>query len=450
MSAAPSSPVPTGVARVLTCLAVAYLAAALVLNEWVLGAAFGDGSIEPGTRIGLRLADAVLLGLGLLAILGRRNLVIAQLQLAAFAILASIASVEISLRVLEIEPSFLLAEEYRLRQMDDQLHHVLAPNLSATIRWGDRLTTYHTNSLGFRDFAVREIEPDARDRWRVLILGDSFAEGIGVEYRDGFAFRLQRLLEDSAIPAEVLSAGMVSYSPSLESRQLRKFFGAGYTTDVVILMLDVSDVYDEGHDYRDWNGFGDADRRSNAIERAEKMRAALEKEADLDHRLYPRLLGRRPRAPNPSAPRYMRGARAQWTERSETRQKRWVADGIARCSAFIREIAAQCRKREISFFLAIYPHPTQLIGAQCTDSVYRKVFADLARSRSIALIDLFPVFCNLPDWQAYFIPRDIHWNERGHTLAAEVLFSRLRRAREVHLSPSGISTSSRPPSRPSR
>lgn len=66
------------------------------------------------------------------------------------------------------------------------------------------------------------------------------------------------------------------------------------------------------------------------------------------------------------------------------------------------------------------------------------------------LIDPFPVFCNLPDWQAYFIPREIHWNERGHTLAAEVLFSRLRRAREVHLSPSGISTSSRPPSRPSR
>ena len=50
-----------------------------------------------------------------------------------------------------------------------------------------------TNSLGFRDHAVRDI-PLKSERRRTLIIGDSFGEGLGVPYEQAFASLIETAL----------------------------------------------------------------------------------------------------------------------------------------------------------------------------------------------------------------------------------------------------------------
>ena len=61
-----------------------------------------------------------------------------------------------------------------------QYHHDLKPRYDGKAIWGP--FEYHmvTNSLGFRDSSAREV-PLHGTSPRVLIMGDSFTEGIGID-----------------------------------------------------------------------------------------------------------------------------------------------------------------------------------------------------------------------------------------------------------------------------
>ncbi|MGE4609202.1 MAG: GDSL-type esterase/lipase family protein [Myxococcota bacterium] len=417
---------PRVVSLLVAGLGVIYWLCALLLNEFTLGWAFRDlPTIRPELRIALAALDGILLVLGLSAILGRRTAAIVKGHVGIIAVAASVVSVEFILRAREVLPSEVLIAKARLRRMHPSLHHALRENVESFSKWGNAIVAYSTNNLGFRDRVVRHVAKAPSEGRRVLILGDSFSEALGVEFEDAFPFRLQELLRDGETETEVLNAGIVSYSPRFEYRQLREFFERGYVTDVVVLMLDISDIGDEGKQYIGWDGYSDAERESKHRGQQQEIEAALSDEADLSSLLYPRILKRIRADETKLVPRYERIARFQWTEQEEMRALRWVDAGIAICSDFIGRIDALCAERKVAFYLGIYPHPAQLSGDHCVDSEYRMIFRGFARRNGIELIDLFPVFCELRDWPEYFIDGDIHWNARGHELVAERLFDRI-------------------------
>jgi len=412
----------------LAILAAGYGLLALLANEYTLAWAFGVPELGRELRISLAWFDATLLLLALLAFFGRRRLAIVQLNIAVAAVVASIATVECVLRIREVPESDVLVANAELRQMHPTLHHALVENVESFSKWGGAIVPYATNDLGFRDRVVRQVPKNPVGAQRVLILGDSFAEGIGVEFEDSFASRLQQLLQRSGTNTEVLTAGVVSYSPRLEYRQLRGFLDGGYHTDVVVLLLDISDVHDEGKEYADWDGYSTADRAEKRSEQQREIAAARREERRPENVLIPRLLQRLERDDTRLAPRYERVPRFLWTEKDELRALPWVDAGIGICSDYVGRIATLCAEQKIAFYLVIYPHPTQLSGEHCLDSEYRTIFRDFASRRGIALIDLFSTFCELADWRDYFIDRDIHWNPRGHALVAARLHDRLRNA----------------------
>jgi hypothetical protein len=75
------------------------------------------------------------------------------------------------------------------RRPDPDYHHGLVRNFAGYDTWGERRYRFYTNNLGFRDDAVREVPAAAATR-RILIIGDSFTEGIGVTFEESFAGRL--------------------------------------------------------------------------------------------------------------------------------------------------------------------------------------------------------------------------------------------------------------------
>ena len=92
-----------------------------------------------------------------------------------------------------------------------------------------------TNALGFRSPELPPAKPS--DRVRVLVLGDSFAYGVGVEDDATFAARLEAL--DPRL--EVQNAGVNGYPPGQELLLLREV-GLGVQPDVVLLAFFWNDV----------------------------------------------------------------------------------------------------------------------------------------------------------------------------------------------------------------
>jgi acid stress-induced BolA-like protein IbaG/YrbA len=103
------------------------------------------------------------------------------------------------------------------------------------------------NNAGLRGQNIN-IEKKA-NHFRILMLGDSFTMGKGVEDNQTFSALLQDFLntENNVCDAktiEVLNAGVDSYSPILSFIQLKRDL-APLDPDMVVLNLDVSDLIQE-------------------------------------------------------------------------------------------------------------------------------------------------------------------------------------------------------------
>src|SRR6201988_2245753 len=114
--------------------------------------------------------------------------------------------------------------------------------------WGNLRYPVITNSLGFKDASTRDVPLKSSSR-RVLVMGDSFAEGVGMSFEDSFAGLLQRAGQERSDKVEFLNAGVVSYSPSIYYKKIKYLLDAGLQVDEVVVFSDTSDVADEATSY---------------------------------------------------------------------------------------------------------------------------------------------------------------------------------------------------------
>ena len=136
-----------------------------------------------------------------------------------------------------------------------QFSHGLAPNFDGFDSFANHRYRFFTNNLGFRDSRVRRVALNSETR-RVLLIGDSFTEGVGTTFEQSFAGRLYLAGQAQPEQIEFLNAGVISYSPILYYRKIEWLLGCGLEFDEVILFSDLSDVNDEAMYYFDL----DADR----------------------------------------------------------------------------------------------------------------------------------------------------------------------------------------------
>lgn len=126
--------------------------------------------------------------------------------------------------------------------------HGFAPKLETEELWGYLRYPIITNSLGFRDASTRDVPAKPSSR-RILLIGDSFVEAMGVTYEDSFAGRLQRAGQARADKIEFLNAGVASYSPVIYYKKIKYLLESGLQFDEVLLFSDSSDVADEATTY---------------------------------------------------------------------------------------------------------------------------------------------------------------------------------------------------------
>src|SRR4030043_427107 len=131
----------------------------------------------------------------------------------------------------------------RFRLSHPYYHHGLLPDKKAIATWGPVAYPFYTNSLGMRDTGTVRVPLTTRQK-RILLLGDSHTEAVGVYAEDSFYGLLKRTGGQQGI--EILNGAAVSYSPKIHYLKAKYLLEQlGLETDEIWVFLDLSDLQNE-------------------------------------------------------------------------------------------------------------------------------------------------------------------------------------------------------------
>lgn len=162
--------------------------------------------------------------------------ILINLSLIIISTLFALVLSEVALRLAGFGPLYVSPERDRFWRYDPVLGWAHEPGQEGIFETPQFRTTVRINDNGLRDRPHSYERQD--DKKRVLVLGDSFAWGYGVEE----SRRFSQLLEKS-LNVEVINAGVSGYSTDQELLWYKNE-GIKYETDLVILSLTGNDVGD--------------------------------------------------------------------------------------------------------------------------------------------------------------------------------------------------------------
>jgi len=329
--------------------------------------------------------------------------------------------------------------------LDPVRHHAFRPGCTAIEHWGGNSYEVFTNSLGLRDERIREV-PLVDTRPRILMLGDSFTQGLGATWRDTFVGKIA-----SRFPQyEFLNGGLDSYSPSNYLNVARIVLAAGVELDEVIVFIDISDTQDEAAYYRDIDAFG-------AVTGPERKQMVTNWYSDLRFRISRHLLLTNYIFEYFELSLVRRGyyhlttelngdifdmERSAWTYRKVSETEPLVAGyaplgvegGIAREEAKMTLLWQELAKRHIPISVVVYPWPAQVVH-DTADSRQVTIWRSWCESKCMRFVSLFPVFLAAKGqcppsspgcWYASsYIFGDVHYNVAGNARVAEAVIQSL-------------------------
>lgn len=310
----------------------------------------------------------------------------------------------------------IVAPPVPYRQEDALLHHSLVPNSSGifTSAKNEFTMTYFINSAGLRNPEI----PKNKTKIRILMLGDSFTEGRGVNYSDTVSKKLNDYLGDRY---EVINAGVSSYSPTPEYLYLVNR-GMKLEPDIVILNYDVSDIQDDAVFYPDYAKY---DRNGEL--------------ASLGERTPPQALFRNTFIIIDTL--FFEEGNPEFDREFHTRldncsgfEKEWNAS-----YKYLAKIKQYLDERNVSFYVTIYPYGHQVAANQWvegrkmkhfdSDKVYPFAIADCfqnhAYGENFTVLNLLSDFREAAKDKKLYYDIDFHMTPAGYDLMARGIYERL-------------------------
>jgi hypothetical protein len=328
-------------------------------------------------------------------------------------------------------------EKARSARIADPVYdHGFAANFDGYDIWGEARYRLVTNNFGFKDSAVREVPLKSSSR-RILLIGDSFAEGIGMTFDNSFAGMLERAGRERAAKVEFLDAGVASYSPSIYYKKIKYLLERGLRFDEVVLLSDSSDVEDEATSYF----CIDDDPKYHSLcttPPGAVPEPAIKRDFFIDHfvvtnrlrvtikRWIQSALGNRRRAIENDH------NRIGWTTKTPDPAKYrplGVDGGIARSLQNMTKLSDLLASRGIPLTIVVYPWAQQ-IAQNDRDSRQVALWRDFCPGRCKAFINLFPVFFAAADgdkdwYEHLYILGDDHFSAAGNRMMFDELAKRL-------------------------
>ncbi len=331
------------------------------------------------------------------------------------------------------------------RYQSKKFHHGFKPYQDVEEHWRNRRYPITTNSLGFKDTSTREI-PLSDVKPRLLLMGDSFTEGIGYPFEKTFAGIISQQLAQKGVG--VLNGAVKSYSPIIYFLKIRYLIEQlGLDIDHVVIFLDISDIYDEATRYKtDDHGYLVT---SQAPVNLPSELSQLIRENSLIGRLVTQLKVRIFYLYSTLKRKYLAAKALNKTifevtnaemliqDVSSINVSSWTYDdkaweGFAKrgresARANMDKLSKFLQDRGIKHTLVVYPWPDQILNdpdALRHEDFWRK----WSHQKGIQFISLFPNFTSHDPRETiseYFLPGDFHWNEKGHALVAKEMLRHL-------------------------
>lgn len=358
----------------------------------------------------------------------------------------------------------------KYRRRSETYHHEFIPNGKGRLYTKEFKTIYKINSLGIRDKEYSLTKP--QNTFRILVLGDSFTEGYGVNAKDTFSDKLEVLLNKNKpinSSFEILNFGCASYSPLLEYILLKKK-AIKFNPDLVIILLDLSDFKDD-MEYTPFIKF-DPEGRPDALPNPGPSIAdsILEKSKNplisflFNHSVFCNYLGIKINKKLSSSDDNIKEEHPMqtgdiktdrfWMFRDKislydneyktykmvdnTEEKRIEAMDLS--FKYLEMINELLRNAGADFLLLIYPYGYQISSEEWSegrvffgleqDKVYEdfhmleSAMKSLARRSGIRLLSLYPYFKN-SKIKPLYLKLDGHFNSNGHQVVAEGIFDYL-------------------------
>ena len=325
---------------------------------------------------------------------------------------------------------------------DPYAHHTLEPNTQSRFATADFTYTQQVNSLGLRGAEVELRKSPGT--YRIVMLGDSFTMGKGVEDDSTFSAMLERSMSQGNLPVEVLNAGVDSYSPLLAYFRLTKTL-PDLDPDLVVLNFDMSDLVQDAL-YR-----SEADRSSDGTivavpgpsnadpDAAERARDFVVNRLPLTRLLLWRTEAWAARATGQTNAALLSSADPDVLLHTlegdtEDREEQW--SGVFESILSLRDY---CERNGIFFALTAYPW-----GHQVSDEAWRPgrelfieggvvvsdnsvtILQQFANSEEIPFLDVFGAFRSFNGRAPLYFSYDMHWTPAGHRLMAQEVESFIR------------------------
>lgn len=405
----------------------------LLLAAFVYERVFVEVTLGPAALSAMLAFGVVLVALLLMARLydTRHRETINNLTLAAISVIVSYLAIDLTAGYFLIRPLSppLVADQYR--------HHKMVPNSLSSFHQQDFQYLQRVNNLGMRGSDVAETKPAGT--YRILMLGDSFTMGKGVEDHQTFSVLLEAALRRRVAVCggptiEVLNGGVDSYAPILSYLELTRDLGI-LDPDMIVLNLDVSDLVQEAA-YRQLAVYGPngeivgVPQAERTVSLTGRIRDWTQRHLFITRSLLYYLLERSDyrefSVREVVEQANMAVAAHTLAEDTEPRDEQWrnIFDSLGR----IKEYADAHGSR---FLLSIYPWAHQVSDTEWIPGRYafmpggahpsdksRETVRAMSAANDIELIDLFPAFRAYQGPAPLFFRHDMHWTTVGHEVAA--------------------------------
>ncbi len=316
--------------------------------------------------------------------------------------------------------------------------HGLTPNFDGFNFWGENRTHVQTDNLGFKDYAVRDV-PLKTDARRILLIGDSFTEAIGVSFDNSFAGRLYHAGQRHKPRVEFLNAGVVSYSPTVYYVKTKYLLDKGLKVDEVVALPDMSDTFDESHsyfcidpipEYRAYcrhSRYGSIDKNSWGTWLQKKFIVTDNTRLIVKFELHQWFGNAKQYVLDPS--RLDGWALPGWKGGHDF-QPLGIEGAMTRATRHMQMLADLLKARGIALRVAVYPYP-DIVNHDNLQNGYVEMWRDFCKTNCKEFINLFPaVFAykkaHPRDWyERLYIYGDIHFNAEGNRVLYDELVKHL-------------------------
>ena len=282
------------------------------------------------------------------------------------------------------------------------------------------------------------------DRRRIVFIGDSFTEGLGVAYQDTFVGRFANAFPD----LDVLNAAVVSYSPSIYYEKLNYFLAIGLRFDEAIVYIDLSDIQDEAVNYSydehgvlQWAGKAGGewvgDRWSISKQKA-WWESAFYFADLLNQVIMSRKWARE--IEHASLEDFMRPGscygrdftRSSWTYDPQASDYGLlgVEGGLQKAKQQMDKLHQALSRHGIALSVGVYPWPQQLLY-DTENSRQVQIWRDWCAGKCKRFFNHFPTFFRYKESDPEFVRNlfvwgDVHYNALGNKILAQDLIHKYR------------------------